>query len=100
MKTNQDSLTLDRLVKENYTLPFEELKELCTTFDLVVNDRYLRQLQNYQIDSRPNISGAYFNPVNEWIDKTPIHHRETKTYKQLMLNEVDVSEVVGKKTNK
>jgi hypothetical protein len=34
-----------------------------------------------------------------WTDQTPTNHRLTKTYRQLMINEVDVSEVVGKKVN-
>lgn len=99
MKATSDSIKLSKIVKENYTLPFPELKDLCATFDLVVTDKYLRQLQNFELDSRPNMSGVYFNPVNEWIDRTPSNHRETKAYKQLMLNEVDSSDVVGKKVN-
>jgi hypothetical protein len=69
------------LLKKGYLIPHPKV--------CAIRDEYDKEIKN----------APYFAHTSEWVDKTPINHRESATYKDLFCRSFDSNEVVGKKVN-
>jgi hypothetical protein len=69
------------LLKKGYLIPRHKV--------CVIRDEYHNEIKN----------APYFAHTSEWVDMTPINHRETATYKDMFCSSFDSNEVVGKRVN-
>jgi CDP-glycerol glycerophosphotransferase (TagB/SpsB family) len=85
------------IIKENSSKSTWDIFEILEQKGLNLNIHKIRVIRDdyrKQIEDTPIFM---FNP--EWRDNTPTNHRLTKTYRQLIKNEFNDGEVVGKKAN-
>jgi len=87
MKTTSEAILLDTLIKENYYRPIENIRKIVRENDLIINDSRLKRLITIEREKHGQGGGAYFNG-QEWHDRTPDSHRQTKAYNDMIRSEI------------
>ena len=96
MRSTIESYTIEDIVKTNLHLSANQLHEICIRKQISVSYKNIVIMKEFY-ENKHNFSMAYH--YTEWRDNTPTNHRLTKTYRQLIKNEFNDGEVVGKKVN-
>lgn len=96
MRSTYESLLIDDIIKANLHLDISSIQTIFDKKQISVSKPFLVSKVDW---FKRNNDFSMVTINTEWTDQTPSNHREMKAYKQLMLNEVDVSDVVGKRVN-
>jgi hypothetical protein len=96
MRSTIESYTIEDIVKTNLHLSADDIHEICIRKQISVSFKNIVLMKDYY-QNKDKFSMAFI--YAEWRDQTPTNHRLTKTYRQLIKNEIGDGEVVGKKVN-